>query len=1000
MKKILFAGVAVSALAAAAVETSEVRFAAPSVVAKEFALRGAFWAEFEIAEPGPHTVWIRYATPEDTRANANVRIVNATTRETVHWERYDFVHALPSERPYDKAPRTVVRKARTAWHGFDMDFETAGRYIVNIYPTEHGSAGKSAVETLGVWVTNKPELSRRKNPYGFSWNFAKALAPTNAPTLRAELPEGFEWARFHPLHARLNTGIEDKNRRFFAVLHQNGHVYGSDGCDVDLVNLGLVGFALGDAAGLCCGTGVKAGGKTDEEAYSNNVKVVQKVLADERRNARTVQWDISWEAAAPFFWGKTNVWPRYRGWLKEKYGDVAKLNATWRTDYRSFDEIVPPKNREQVLGKTAEPDLKLRGQLKANFIDYRAACADWHANEMKARALAAHDTDPEHRRITAAFSNLDLNSVTFSAWRASDFDVIIKKLMEGKATHFGYDAYASDDYIGMEIDEFSSFSDDTLTINCSETSTHTPDPTLAVRTYWTGIGKGLGMWATFQHQEQGWNVEFPKFGNTDARQTPRPKLAAISDAVRAVHQIEDLYMGAKKAYPAKPVAIYYSRTCNALQERGYGSIIEGAPDSVFHVYELLRACGTPVTFICDRQLRDGSNRLDRMAALFFVDARYVPADVVDTVAAWVRRGGHVFADAQPAIYGEHGYPQEKLLPLMGVKPVGGAFAPYDPDNLHVTEFVATDGRSIMFSGFGRQAVEPADATVRVALRGAKGEPVFLTRADGKGSWNYFAGYLGTIYGGSPDQYGWRDGHADASPCRFLEGWLAAAGVTPVADLSAVDPYVRRSLRFECPLVDRAGNAILNVENYSFRTVSGCKVAWNLPKGVKKPAKVLFLKAKTRKLEELKFEYADGRLACELPEFGPYAAVLSLAEAPSPLLSVELEGLPVASQAEAELPMVSTNATFTAKVKVINATDDDLRKGTVTLRLPYGWSYDRETAKVGSLDEGETSEEAVFRIHAPAWCSIPTVRPINFVYETKDGKKSMPTVQTVWWGKTR
>ena len=1017
MKKTLLLAVAALALAAPAVETFRIPFAAPNLVAPggwgakggpkteyvDMTVSGPFFSKIEIAEPGPHAIWVNYSVPSNQLANAAIRIVDDMTGETVHWTRYDFIHCLPGERLFDKSTRGPNgRKAKTDWFATDVTFERPGAYTFQLYAAGENVLRRSSLETKSVWVSSDPRLlaDPKTGRHVPSYSLKGLLVPTNAPSLKVTMPEGFEPARHRPICTELNSGVADKNRRFFACLHQNGHVFGYGGCDAELGNLGFVGFAVGGANSvhLTCGAGAKAGGKTPEEVYEKNVKIVRDVLADPAKNGQVVQWDISWEGAASFYWGKTNVWPRYRGWLKGKYGSVAKLNAAWRTAYKSFDEVEPPESRAQVLGKDAEKDLGRRAQLRANFIDYRAACADWHAGEMGARAKAVLDTDPEHRRVTAAFSNLDLNSVTFSAWRASDFDVIIDNLVKAGATHFGYDAYASDDFIGMEIDEFSSFADDKLTINCSETSTHTPDPTLAVRSYWTGIGKGLGMWATFQHQEQGWNVEFPKFGNTDSRQTPRPKLAAFSDAVRAVHQIEDLYVASKKAYPAKPVAIYYSRTCNALQERGYGSIFDAEPDTVFHVYEMIRACGYPVTFICDRQLRDGSKRLDKMGALVFVDAKYVPADTVETVAAWVKRGGRVFVDGRTAIYGEHGYPQDGFLPHLGVKPVGGAFEEYDPDNLHTTEFVATDGKGLMFSGFGRLRAEPADPSVRIALRDPKGEPVCFVRTDGKGEWTYLAGFLGTIYGGSPDQYGWRDGHADVSHYRFVGDWLARTDATPVVDLSGADPHVTRALRFESPLVDKAGNAILNVENYSFRkTPAGMKVSWNLPKSMKKPQKLLFLRASTREAVDLPFVCADGRLSCELPPFGAYAAILSLSEAPSPTLSVKLEGLSVSSPASAELPVVGTNATFVAKVRVINATGDDLKKGTVTLRLPYGWCYDRETAEVPSLDDGESSDELAFRIHAPEWCVLPNVRPINFIYETKDGRKSMPTVQAVWWG---
>lgn len=1000
-------------------ETFRLPFVHPSVVSPRrgeaipkteyvnVTLEGVIFVPFEVCEGGPHTVWIEYSTPTNGRANAAVSIISAATGETVHWERYDFEHCLPRERPY--MPRAFSRKQGVFLHGFDMEFETPGQYILKIYPAQGDANSASHVRTRGIWITNDPALSRMKNMRESPGSMARKFTPTNAPAAPPAMPRGFTPAREHPLHALLNTGITDKNRRFCAFIHQNGHVY-YDGCDPEVVNLGFVGFNRGHDSGLISGSGVKASGKTYDEAYSNNVRRVQAVLSDPVANSEVVQWDISWEGAASFNWGKTNVFDRYRGWLKKKYGNIGALNRAWRSSYPDFQAVKPPANRGEVLGPTAISDPKARGIAKANFIDYREHCAEVHANEMKARAAAARDADPEHRRITAAFSDLDLNAVTFSGWRASDFDVIIGKLVEAGATSFGYDAYAADDFIGMEIDEFSAFGDEKLRINCSETSTHTPDPTLAVRSFWTGIGKGIGMWAIFQHQEGGWNIEFPKFGNTDpATQSPRPKLAAISDAVRAVHQIEDIYIDSRKEWPGKPVAIYYSRTCNALQERSYGSIFDSGPDSVFRVYELLRACGYPVTFLSDRQILAKNSRLDKVSALVFVDAQYIPLAVVDKVSAWVRSGGHVLADAQVGIFDEHGYPCERILPLFGITPNGGHFTRPNPDKLHLTDFtfestvapshpIAQALGPAKGSGFGVQKVTAAKDCETI-LSNIEGGPGFVIRPVGKGSAAYFAGYLGSFFGGAPSQYEWRDGHADRTPYRLAGAWLDYAGVVPV-ETNSYDGYVADKLRFETPLVDGRGNAILNIENYSFLDTPAGRVSWNLPASAKAPSSVLFMKHGTRRIENLTFEWDESRrvLTADLPPFGPYAAVLSLADAPSPIVSLEVKAPAIAPQQENSLPEIRPGEELVVRARIINASASKMKGGKLTLRLPHGWFYDRETAKVSSLRPGETSKEVAFRVRPPTWCSMDQVRPINLIFESKNGVKSMPTVQMVWWRK--
>ena len=58
---------------------------------------------------------------------------------------------------------------------------------------------------------------------------------------------------------------------------------------------------------------------------------------------------------------------RFRTWLKEKHGDIATVNEKWGTDYKNFDEIVPPPTE----GHTAAPDIN------------RAAWFDWAVWNMR-----------------------------------------------------------------------------------------------------------------------------------------------------------------------------------------------------------------------------------------------------------------------------------------------------------------------------------------------------------------------------------------------------------------------------------------------------------------------------------------------------------------------------------------------------------------------------------------------------------------------------------------
>ena len=634
---------------------------------------GPFDAVYRAGEPQTVRVRTVITVRENTRANAALRVV-APSGETIRYERIDFMHALNGAEPW--RDRSLVRAAGEVTNEFILVLESAGDYALKLSRAAASwKSWKTPLDPVGVWVEKVGPLA---------------------------VPEGFVPARVHPMTVALNTGVADARK----TIHQNHPVFFNSqllvdaGCDVeqndygrtDANPTGLKGahnlqsrpdwgalnkaYPMPKEGETFAPVGRKANSEgkhwnewsvsfepANESAYKKDVEEVQKVVSGPL-NDRVESWNIAWEQAGTYDYGETSV-KAYRTWLEKQYGSLARLNATWRTDYKTFGEIVPARRADCVGPKKLADPFK-RAQATANFIDFRDFCSKEYAR-LIARRVKAAATDPEKRPIATQFANLDLNAVEWSGWRPLDDEDLFRFGVKD-ADRYGYDVYAVDDWVGAEYDTLSAFSDDAMRMEVREGSTHTPDPGLAVRSYWTLIGKGVKGFSHFMLQEGNNHAEFPKFGLTNYDQTPRPKLAAYSDAIRAVRQIENVLADAHRRHAAKPVAIYYSRTCNALQERSLGSLFDCGPDNVFRVYELIRGNGYPVTFITDTQIREGK-RLDGMAALFFVDAKYIPADVLEKVEGWVERGGAVFADAQPGVYDGHGFPQDRFLKFLGVEPI-------------------------------------------------------------------------------------------------------------------------------------------------------------------------------------------------------------------------------------------------------------------------------------------------------------------------------------------
>ena len=996
-----------------------------------------------VKESGKYKFWIKFHTSKDKFTNLAVRI-DAPTGEPIRYERIDYAHGLKSYMPYKE--KRIVRPSGPMLYSFDIAFEYPGVYTVRT-DTVSGAVwqkDRPPHQIESVWISNDTKFHPEKNPQ-ISGSAAQ-ISP----------PSGFIPAREHPLNIALNTGITDEKKRFKSTIHQNYPVFFNSallidtGCTFEQNNYGITddkGTGLkgshylrqGPVRELAqkypmpnakkgetfipVGRKANADGKywnewsfsfdeANESAYQQDLKEVQKLLHSPL-NERTDSWAIAWEVGGTYDYGESSV-KAYRKYLQDKYGTLEKLNSVWHTAYKSFEEIVPAK-RDDCVGEKKLQDAFKRARETANFIDFREFCSREYAKVI-ARRVKASKSDPLKRPISTQFANLDLNAVEWSAWRPLDCEDLMRIGVKD-ADVFGYDVYGVDDWVGMEFDTFSSFGDDQKNLQIREGSTHTPDPYLAARTFWTAVGKGLKGFSHFMLQEGNNHAEFPKFGLTNFDQTPRPKLAAYSDAIRSVHHIEDLLMDSKRRHSSKPVAIYYSRTNNALQERSYGSLFDCGPDSPFRVYELIRGNGYPVTFITDTQIRDGK-RLDEVSGIFFIDAKYIPVDVLEKVEEWVKKGGAVFADAQPGIYNGHGFPQDRFLKFLGIEPVTAkkverlaadqnqygysamSFDVVNADKLHKTQFeffqqwdsphpINRQLDKFMFSGFGYQKIKATAGEVIVMAH--NGAPGAVIRNHGKGSSCYFAGYLGSIYGGAATHYEWRDAHSDPSPYRFIDAYLNYIGAKKTA-FSDQEERIRNKMRFESPLVDAKGNAVLPMVSYNDEPLRPFRAEYRMPKDMKPPVCLYAQTNSNRKLIPLEFKRANEVLSFTMPSFRTFANVLALHNA-TPLLSLDFG---TAKRSDAGLVEMNPGKTYAVKVTVYNPSPQALSAGKVVLRLPKGWFYDKEVAEVPSIPAYGKSGEMSFLIRTPDYCTATRFRPMNFLYENKDGRKSMPTVEMVWW----
>ena len=91
---------------------------------------------------------------------------------------------------------------------------------------------------------------------------------------------------------------------------------------------------------------------------------------------------------------------RFREWLREQYGSLAALNATWQINYADWEEVEPPRREEPL----------------APFIDWRYFMDDvYMARQLAFKTKALRENDPYKRPV---FSHADTPRVGSGAeWR-------------------------------------------------------------------------------------------------------------------------------------------------------------------------------------------------------------------------------------------------------------------------------------------------------------------------------------------------------------------------------------------------------------------------------------------------------------------------------------------------------------------------------------------------------------------------------------------------------
>ncbi len=1016
------------------------------------------------AKAGRYYFWIRHWQDEDAY-NALEFLLRSPEGECVNYQLVDRPEELWTDTHAEgRTFKADGRKRGWAWTKVEADVEYPGDYELfigrNVRYFQKGMAVKtSRFAVSDGWATNDPKADPRKAP----------LAESRGDVEPAP-PEGFVRATHHAQHVSFNSSIANPQKRpptnlmecyswfYDPVRYLKYGVTDSNFDDPKLAGGGVSFHVNADAAGTVNGIlskkypfdpgkavspsnapiGRAAGSdgrysrdfsfafqEYNDLYQEENKKLVKRILEEKPNIDDMYAWWTAWEQCGSYDYGETSV-AEWRKWLERRYGTLEALNKAWHMEYASFGDIFP-EYWWHIFGKEAYQDDLARRRAMANFIDFRAFCSECYATRIAQKTRAALALDPKRRHVTSNLSCNNISSVMWMQWRPLIFEDTAQITMAGSDT-IGYDNYGTDDLYGANYELFDCFGDGKLRPIVREGAIHAASPELQARSQWHNIAKGMQGMSCFCVQEA--NVgELSKFGMTDMFHgaAPRPKIAAFADNFRAIHQLEYVISEAKRTRAVRPVAIYYSAICNVMMEKPYASIFDCGPDNFFRVYELLHANGYDVTFVTDRQIREGGDWLKSLGAIVFVDATYIPLDVQEKVFDWVKNGGAILADAQSGSCDGHAFPTDVFTKFLGVRPVqqkkvddmaaeklafgysAYSFDVINRDELYKTACEVKDAPGgthpisrrldkTMFSALGYNEIRLEKGTQ--VLQENNGRPYMVVRDEGKGKVAYFAGYLGTMFGAGCTKYEWADAHADDSPYRVLDAWAEWAGLEKAA-VSDLPKQMSYGMRFESPLVDGAGNAMMGVVSQLRCDVPSFRVKYRMPANFKAPKMVLGSVNSTRRLVKLPFAWdAKTRmLTVRMCGFRCWGNILALNDV-GPFVSVEAAD---AKRDAYSLAWFRPSDEVEYKVRVFNPCDDALVGGEVELRLPAGWFCDREKAAVAKIPAYGESDELSFRVKAPAFNSCRKIEPINFIYRGKRSGMisdkpvvSSPAAEMVWF----
>jgi len=432
----------------------------------------------------------------------------------------------------------------------------------------------------------------------------------------------------------------------------------------------------------------------------------------------------------------------YQDYLKKEYGEIQALNASWNSDYESFDEVAllnPKDNDEtQAFEEKKYPRWYDRQAFKShNFVNF---CERF--------GQAFKDIDPEARTGFEGAGRME---------NGDDFDLIVR-------TNGFWSPYPG---LGDEIIRSIAKPD----FPRANWMGYTKDADSLLSKYWRMITRGMTSvwWWRWDNIGRFHGLLAPNFA-------PFPAIRELMDDTKIVRDgLGTLLMHSEMLDDG--IAILHSQPsvyANRIEpSESYGKYTDA--HAAWH--SAIRELGLQFRYVTDRMLRLGEFDAQKYKLLILPQSEAIGPKEAEAIKRFVQKGGTVIADIRPGLYDNHCKPQkigplDELFGLERIDNVEAATADGHIKGAVGDAEIALSPENIKFD----PAVCLADAT---ALGKAEDSPLLVKHKVGKG-WAVLLNFSMSTFPNLGDR------KTPEAAAELMKQFFALGGVQPKLALQDAD----------------------------------------------------------------------------------------------------------------------------------------------------------------------------------------------------------------------